>query len=137
MSLFDYVIVKCPLPDGFDPSGHEWQTQDTPDQYLSVYTIQTDGTLVTQHGEVVPFHGALTFYTGNVCATGPWGYATRDDAPAWWAEYTALYDHGRLLKLEGAWRNRTTLPGAHLTREAWYARHRVWGECHEHGEHTP
>jgi hypothetical protein len=52
---------------------------------------------------------------------GPRGYVTRDDAPLWEAEYTALYDHGQLLKLEGGWRLDTSMRGPHLTRVEWEA----------------
>lgn len=103
MGLYDELQCLYPLPDGFDPTGHWFQTIDTPDQYLTRYVLRADGTLVREAtGEPVAFHGALTFYTGNVSSTGPQGVCTSDDTAPWWAEYTALYDHGVLLKLEGA-----------------------------------
>lgn len=49
----------------------------------------------------VPFHGALTFYTGNHSGSSAKGYITPDDSHGWWREYTALFDRGQLLKIEG------------------------------------
>jgi hypothetical protein len=102
MSLYDELLCLYPLPDGWDPTGRVFQTKDTPTRYLDRYVLRADGTLAHEStGAVVAFHGALTFYTGNISYTGPDGYVTEDDQDAWWAEYVALYDHGTLLKLEG------------------------------------
>ena len=104
MGLFDELRVEYPLPDGFDPSGYLFQTKDTPEQYWATYVLTAEGGLVVDKTrEAVPFHGALTFYTGNGCGYAPWGVVTKDDQPAWEAEYTALFDHGQLLKIDGGW----------------------------------
>ena len=129
MGLYDELEVQYPLPDGWDPASEVFQTKDTPEQYLLRYVLDAEGTLREKaSGEAVPYHGALTFYTGNACAYGPWGFATRDDQPPWWAEYTCLYDHGRLLKIEGAKCPQTDLHGPHLTRAEWHVHHRKTGE---------
>ena len=132
MSMYDELVCAYPLPDGWIPGEAVFLTQDTPAQWLHRYRLEADGTLHDETtGEAVPFHGALTFSTGNVCCTGPCGFTTDDDAPPWWAEYTAVYDHGTLLKLEGAKRPHTDVRGPHLTRAEWQAQHRVWGEQRE------
>lgn len=123
MGVFDYIRCHHPLPDGFT-GDLEYQTKDTDEQYLGHYTIREDGALVhhatthefkddpthplgmSLHREptgdvVVPFHGALNFYTGNHSGASARGYITPDGSHGWWREYTALYDHGRLLKIEG------------------------------------
>lgn len=133
MSLFDEIRCDYPLPDGWQPGTRVFQSQDTPAQYLVRYVLQADGSLIQEDtGETVPLHGALTFYTGNVCGTGPEGYITDDDQDPWWAEYTALYDHGTLLKLEGSKQPDTTLRGPHLRREEWHRRVREAMEA-KHG----
>ena len=103
MSLYDELICDYPLPDGWSPPPPGiFQTQDTPAQYLGQYCLTAEGTLMDATGSAVPFHGALTFYASNVCGVGPHGVVAHDHAPPWWAEYTALFDHGVLLKIEGA-----------------------------------
>jgi hypothetical protein len=49
----------------------------------------------------VPFHGDLVFYTSNHSSIGPDGYLTSDGKHGWWREYTATFDHGTLVKIEG------------------------------------
>ena len=116
--MFDNLRCEYPLPDGFEGDA-SYQTKDTPDQCLNDYTITADGTLVQQlyRSEPVPedekpdaevgslreilgrsrrvadgttealdFHGAIEFYS-----CGP------DSAER---EYVALFDHGKLLKIE-------------------------------------
>ena len=43
MGMFDYI--RCWMPIEGNPVVHEWQTKDTPDQYMTTYTICPDGTL--------------------------------------------------------------------------------------------
>lgn len=90
MGVFDYIRCEAPLPGGSHPD--VFQTKDTPDQYLSDYTIKPDGRLmwrpytyetvpaeerpdprhpmmgarrrVYAEEEVVPFDGPLEFYGG-------------------------------------------------------------------------
>jgi len=103
MGLYDEMLCQHPLPDGWVPPAGTWfQTKDTPDQFLSRYVLTDRGSL-RQEGEeaLIPFHGALTFYTTNISGIDGGVCCTRDDAPPWQAEYVALFDHGALLKLEG------------------------------------
>lgn len=46
MGMFDYVRCEMPL-DGNPPDrlNGAWQTKDTPDQYMTTYTIRSDGSL--------------------------------------------------------------------------------------------
>lgn len=98
MGVFDYLTCQHPLPDGFDPDG----IKDTDARWLDRYILREDGSLIHEPtGEAVAFHGALEFYASNSCASSPEGYATEDDLPPWSASYVALYDHGKLLRLEG------------------------------------
>jgi hypothetical protein len=55
MGMFDYLKCEHPLPDGYTGPA-DWQTKDTDDQYLSLYTITADGRLVSDdwHMEEVP-----------------------------------------------------------------------------------
>lgn len=113
MGMYDILeIQQYPLPDGFvPPPGTEWQTQDTPRQWLMHYRLERDGVLVDiASGERLPFHGALAFYATNVVGSSAKGCITSDDTPPWWAEYQALYDHGQLLKIEGERRFETETP---------------------------
>ena len=115
MGMFDDLRCEYPLPDGYE--GTVFQTKDTPTQFLEKYTIRKDGVLVHHSvryesvpraerpypdapegslesmigscrsvpvGDVIlEFHGVLRFYDGT-------------------REYEALYDRGKLLKIEVA-----------------------------------
>lgn len=121
MGMFDEVRCEYPLPDGFDTQGVWFQTKDTPEQYLQRYVLCIDGALVVEDTrESVPFHGALTFYTTNVCGVSPKGVITDDNMAPYWAEYCALYDHGVLIKLEGGCALDTDHPW--ITRDVFYSR---------------
>jgi len=102
MGMFDYVRVECELPDGLPGPDHEFQTKDTPDCFVSTYTLTSDFRLLDPKGEEFGFHGDLCFYTGNVTFSGPHGYVTQDGDKAWSATYTALFDHGKMIRLEGS-----------------------------------
>jgi hypothetical protein len=138
MGMFDWLVCEYPLPDGLDTTDRMFQTQDTPHQAMERYVLRADGTLlyapvyavlvegapwrrVAEVPAVVLFDGPLTFYTGNIVATAPWGVATEDDIPPWWAEYTGLFAQGHLLQLTGG---KTAAAGGrpHLSRAAWDAR---------------
>jgi hypothetical protein len=43
MGMFDYIRSELALPD--DPPAIQWQTKDTPSQYMDVYEIRADGSL--------------------------------------------------------------------------------------------
>lgn len=102
MGLFDELIVEAELPDGFDPAGIVFQTRDTGEQCLERYVMRADGELVnTASGEVEEHHGTLRFYASNWAGSFGRLYATSDDKLPWRAEYVALYDHGKLVRIEG------------------------------------
>jgi hypothetical protein len=88
MGMFDYLKCKYPLPNAGD-NDLEYQTKDTPAQFLDHYEIRTDGTLwhldydiedrsdpnaeglarwagrlshVNERWEPVPFTGEIRFY---------------------------------------------------------------------------
>lgn len=46
MGMFDYVKCERIMPDGLDGHGILFQTKDTPDQYMHIYTITEQGRLV-------------------------------------------------------------------------------------------
>ena len=118
MSMFDELQCQCSLPDSFDAQGVWFQTRDTSEQHLERYILRSTGELVVEEtGDLVPFHGALTFYTTNICGSGPHGVMTSDDTPPYWAEYCALYDHGRLLTLEGGYKPETERPWHHAEED--------------------
>ena len=133
MGMFDYLRCEYPLPDGFDAAKIWFQTKDTDAQYLDEYEIRDDGSLwhaepssEPKTYERVEFHGALNFYTSNICGSGPHGVMTDDDRPPWVADYTALYDHGRLLKIEGAYSLDKIDPEyPWLSRDEWHGKHAI------------
>jgi hypothetical protein len=97
--MFDYIQAECPLPDLPDPSGVEFQTKDTPAQYLETYRIDATGLLWRQTYDIVDrsdpnakgidaligamsrenvtwhpmtdFSGAIEFYSTNICGGRP------------------------------------------------------------------
>jgi len=123
MSLFDELRCDLLLPDGWRPPEGTWfQTKDTPDQFLSRYVLTDRGGLRQEGQEaLIPFHGALTFYTSNISGIHREVCCTRDDAPPWEAEYVALFDHGALLTLEG---QRVRLPDRRQVSRAAFAQGR-------------
>ncbi len=123
MGLFDEIVCEYPLPDGWvPPPGTIFQTKDTEDQYLVRFTLDSEGVLRRATGESVEHHGALEFYTSNWAGFAPWGAMTRDDAPMWRAEYVALFDHGKLLKIEG--KHALDEEAGWMPREEWMRKSR-------------
>jgi len=119
MGMFDEIVCEYPLPDGWaPPEGTVFQTKDTEDQFLTRFTLGSDGVLRRENGEELEHHGALEFYTSNWSGSAPWGVMTSDDDPLWSADYVALFDHGRLLKIEGSKKADTS--GDWIKREEWY-----------------
>jgi hypothetical protein len=101
MGMFDYIVCKHPLPDGFDASKVEWQTKDTDSQYLDIYTITEDGRLLFgawRDGKRSPdvpqpdFHGDIFFYGNDGGWNAPEGY--------YWREYRARFSEGKLLRID-------------------------------------
>lgn len=115
MGMFDYVICEAELPGGKPTiEGGCFQSKDTPDQCMTVYTITADGRLTWRSYtiEEVPIEeraypdatdwkaniGRLrrvegqvedVLFHGNICfyGTGPDGA---------WNEYMAQFTKGRL-----------------------------------------
>lgn len=89
MGMFDYL--KCEYPLDAPSTVEEWQTKDTPGQFLGTYTITKDG-LLLEDGEPISFRGEIVFY-GNETIDG------KDDYTKWW-EYSALFDDGKLINMK-------------------------------------
>jgi hypothetical protein len=122
MSLFDEVRVEYPLPDGFDPQGRLFQTEDTPTQWGTLYVLTAEGTLRHEaSGERLVHHGLLTVYASNICVAGPWGVVTDDTDPPWFAGYAGFFGHGRLVWIEGQRTWKTDRPQLFKA---------VWRWCH-------
>jgi len=128
MGMFDYLICLYPLPDLPDPSKEQFQTKDTDKQYLETYTIERDGTL-TFDGKAIEHHGVVEFYSSNVCMSGlvegGASVATNDDSLPYSRNYTALYDHGKLIRMEGGLNPDAYKDRLHLTRDEM---HRSWAK---------
>lgn len=102
MGLFDYIRCEAPLPNTPIPPPDVFQTKDTPDQYMSLYTITAEGKLiwrpytievvpdeerpypdmpflrrVEQEPEDINFHGDICFYTSDNNNRGWWEYVAR------------------------------------------------------------
>lgn len=45
MGMFDYIVCEYPLPGVEHPEQYEWQTKDTPRQFLDYYRIDAEGQL--------------------------------------------------------------------------------------------
>ena len=91
VGMFDYIRCELPLPesDKMPPEGMFFQTKDTPDQYMTVYTIKADGQLycerqVEEDETTIPFHGDIFFYS----------YSNHD---SW--EYRARFTEGICTKI--------------------------------------
>jgi len=100
MGLFDDLRVEHPLPDGFDPTGTTFQTKDL-GQTMDLYVLGVDGVLRSTTGEDEKYDGALQFSASNWSGTCGPICCTRDDQPPWRADYMALFDRGRLLRIDG------------------------------------
>lgn len=129
MGMFDYIRCEYPLPDE-GANELEYQTKDTPDQFMEHYLITSDGRLLkttesvaytekeyeklepsawgvrpwfrrVKIEEEVPYHGYIEFYSSNIMASGPRGVVTANKAePTWW-EYRAKFTDGKLVELTG------------------------------------
>ena len=147
MGLFDYITVEMELPElPEEDRGVRFQTKDTPNQGLDNYFITKEGRLQeelverewvddedaifkgyfrevpgTRRRVFLDFTGSVVFYTSNVCAAGPHGYATHDGKPERDHEYQALFQRGKVIALDRIRRQSGLrdrgLP--HLSREEW------------------
>lgn len=99
MGMYDEIICYYPLP-GDTPAyvkpGHRFQTKDTPEQYLKVYTITENGQFIGEDN----YTDEIEFYTSN--STGCWGpvlYTTNgDDAHS--VTYVAKIVDGKLVSIQ-------------------------------------
>ena len=125
MGMFDYVECDHPLPDGFNPTGVEFQTKDLFCE-LATIRITEAGRLEDVGGSqgrketLDDWHGDLEFYCANVCGGGPHGFMTEGDKPLVARHYDARFTDGRLSKIEGGDTSHHWAGKKHLTREEWY-----------------
>jgi hypothetical protein len=64
VGLFDYI--ECDMPLAECPSwATEFQTKDTPAQYMERYQIREDGTLWNGGDQLADYDGCIDFYTSN------------------------------------------------------------------------
>jgi len=97
MGMYDYIVCHMPLP-GTAPSwltpDTQFQTKDTPEQYLATYTIAEDGTLSGPDADT--FTGTIEFYSSN--ESGCWGgiIYTTDGQDVESAEYRASVVLGKV-----------------------------------------
>lgn len=95
MGLFDYVNCKYPLPvDGSNE--REYQTKDTPSQYMDRYEIREDGQLwFIEHGAekpvFCPMTGEIRFYT----SVGHRPYLRKGESDGW-IEFSSYFVNGIL-----------------------------------------
>jgi hypothetical protein len=67
MGMYDNIVCKVPLPGkraAWQTPESVYQTKDTPDQYLSTYTIDADG-FKDGDGKPCDFTGRIEFYGSN------------------------------------------------------------------------
>ena len=95
MGMFDYIKCEMPLPETPEPPPDDdlFQTKDTPEQYLAIYTITADGRLTMRPDNWVEmpenidgFEGDINFYKIGL-RQGQW------DGREW--EYHARFTNGR------------------------------------------
>ncbi|MFD0917985.1 hypothetical protein ACFQ14_16395 [Pseudahrensia aquimaris] len=85
MGLYDNIICEYPLPEPIAPDGVEFQTKDTPDPHLRVYTITANGRLHLD-GSDQNFDGEVRFYGDG-------------DTSGEWYDYCAKFTDGQLLEI--------------------------------------
>lgn len=116
MGMFDHIICEVPLPDTpVPPPAESFQTKDTPDQYLTVYTITKDGYLmwrpykmeaVPKEERPYPDEDGLLGIAGSVRRVeqepermdfhGDILFYTSNHPDVGWWEYRARFTEGRL-----------------------------------------
>lgn len=92
MGMFDYLRCEMPLPqrDGVPDRGWStFQTKDTPDQLLNLFTIRADGSLSVKRDEQTML---LTDFSGEICFYDLEG-------GAWW-EYVARFTDGKCAEIK-------------------------------------
>lgn len=99
MGMYDEIICHYPLPgdtpDYITPD-HRFQTKDTPEQYLKVYTIAEDGQFIGEDD----YTGVIEFYTSN--SIGCWGPVmyTANGGDVHSVTYVAKIVDGKLASIE-------------------------------------
>lgn len=103
MGMFDHVVCRVQLPDGWEPPADDgFQSKDF-DCFLATYVI-TEGGLLMRHGgwleeneagespppTIVEFHGTFRFYGCEPAPPGKIGA---------WHEYEAKFTDGRLVTI--------------------------------------
>ncbi len=93
--MFDYVRFKASLPVEIPSDWHaQWQTKDTPQQYLWIYEVTENGEL-WEHGwpiedhpprRLEDFHGDICFYDSH--------HITKE-----WFEFIARFTDGKLSRV--------------------------------------
>lgn len=101
MGMFDYLKCKYPLPVA-GCVDKEFQTKDTPSQYMDLYMIREDGTLWqnTKYGNVAAHPedehpDPVTDFTGEVRFYSSWE-PRRDGKGGGWIEFSAYFTNGKL-----------------------------------------
>lgn len=118
MGMFDYVRCEADLPEtSVPPPDGEFQTKDTPDQHMTVYTITKDGRLtwrpyemetVPKEDRPYPDADGLMGMCGmfkrvempdeDVPLHGDVFFYTSGGGGGWW-EYRARFTDGRLASI--------------------------------------
>jgi len=110
--MFDYLM--CEYPIDAPENVKQWQTKDTPSQYLDQYKIDAQGSLwhytnerllpgVKGLGRVkvrTEFEWVkLEDFRGEICFSGFEVINGKDDYEKLW-EYSALFDDGRIINIK-------------------------------------
>jgi hypothetical protein len=153
MGMYDHVVCKYPLPDGYVPSERDdFQTKQF-DCELAEYEIGADGKLRRIRAGwlpdgiaapvlpvEIPYHGDLNFYETfrrSTARVGGKEYAvTSDGSRVIWREYHARFNNGTLVEITGGpeyaedhvqiideQRYRALEPQETAEREATWAKH--------------
>lgn len=128
MGVFDYIVCKYPLPDGFQLPVNEdpFQTKDTPLQQLVTYTITTDGHLLDPDGSLEVYTGTINFYSSNWSSFFSDGFITKDDDPPCSRDYTATFVDGKLIKIVGEDTTDQVFTGKHYKGKEKEALYEKW-----------
>lgn len=112
MGMFDYLRCEYPLPvDGANEL--EYQTKDTPSQFLENYKIEKDGTLSYEScryedrsdqtlSGIMRLAGMMTRIVEGwekVCFTGEIRFYTTIEEDAKWIEFSSYFVDGKLKEL--------------------------------------
>jgi hypothetical protein len=109
MGMFDYIICEYDIDA---PSGIEWQTKDTPSQYLDRYKIAADGKMwfedydtadLSDPNDPEDFIGCMSKINERWIEKpdfrGEVRFYGSDEQGQWW-EYSALFDNGIIINIK-------------------------------------